>query len=90
MPKLMRHLQQLADDCECDEIEAYTTSEHWEEPAPHTNKAEGGVVIKSEWEGSEDFMLLVDAVMEYKVMSGMVGVTMSAMTEVKTEQDSLI
>ena len=32
-----------ADDCECEEIEAYATSEHWEEPAPYANKAEGGV-----------------------------------------------
>ena len=52
-----------ADDCECDEIEACTTSEHWEEPAPYASKAEGGVVIESEWEGSEDFAVLVNAAM---------------------------
>ena len=79
-----------ADDCECEEIEAYATSEHGEEPAPYANRAEGGVVIESEWEESEDFTMLVDAVMEYEAMSGMVGTAMSAMSQVKTEHNSLI
>jgi hypothetical protein len=77
-----------AEDCECDEIEAYATSEHWEEPAPYANKAEGRVgSVKSEGEGSEKFEVVVDAAVEHEAMSGMVQV---AIANMKTELDSLL
>ena len=77
-----------ADGSECEEIEAYATSERWEEPAPYASRAEGGMeTIESEWEGSEDFEVMVDAAVEHEAMSGMVKV---AITEVQTELNSLL
>ena len=77
-----------ADNCECEEIEAYATSEHWEELVPYAGRAEGGVeIVESEWEGSEDFAVVVDAVMEHEAISGMVAV---AIIKMKVELDSLL
>jgi hypothetical protein len=77
-----------ADDCECEEIEAYATSGHSEESVPYAGRAEGGVeIVESEWEGSEDFAVVVDAVMEHEAISGMVEV---AIIKMKMESDSLL
>ena len=72
-----------ADDCEYNEIEVYATSERCEEPAPIANKAEGGM----EWEGAEDFEVMVDAAVGHEAMSGMVRVVVADM---KTELESLL
>ena len=70
------------------ETEAFGTCASWEEPAPYVNQAEGGTErVKSEWEGSEDFVVVVDAAMEREAMSGMVGV---AIIKMKAELDSLL
>ena len=44
-------------------------------------------IVESEWEGSGDFAVMVDAAVEHEAMSGMVGV---AITELKAELDSLL
>jgi hypothetical protein len=72
-----------ADDCECEENAAYATSEHGDEPAPYANRAEGGM----EWEGAEDFEVMVDAAVGHEAMSGMVRVMVADM---KTELESLL
>jgi len=72
-----------ADDCEYNEIEVYATSERWEEAVPIANKAEGGM----EWEGAEDFEVMVDAAVGHEAMSGMVRVVVADM---KTELESLL
>ena len=72
-----------ADDCEYNEIEVYATSERWEEAVPIANKTEGGM----EWEGAEDFEVMVDAAVGHEAMSGMVRVVVADM---KTELESLL
>ena len=72
-----------ADDCEYNEIEVYATSERWEEAVPIANKTEGGM----EWEGAEDFEVMVDAAVGHEAMSGMVRVMVADM---KTELESLL
>ena len=44
-------------------------------------------IVESEWEGSEDFAVVVDAVMEHEAISGMVEV---AIIKMKMELESVL
>ena len=44
-------------------------------------------IAESEWEGPEDFAVVVDAAIEHEAISGMVGV---AIIKMKVEPDSLL